>query len=222
MFVVIDYDMGNLKSMSNALKALGIPHQVSGDADAVSRASAIVLPGVGAFGDGMLALERRGLIAALEEAVVRRQTPYLGVCLGMQFLADRSYEHGEHAGLGWLAGSVVHIEPADPALKVPHMGWNQLEAINPDSPLMHGVTEGTAVYFLHSYHFVPEAGAASAVVAKTAHGAPLTAAVQRDHVFGVQFHPEKSQGAGLAILRNFADYALAHADKTAHPLAARS
>jgi len=222
MFVVIDYDMGNLKSMSNALKALGVPHEVSGDAEAVARAHAIILPGVGAFGDGMRALARRGLVAALEDKVVRSGTPYLGVCLGMQFLADRGYEHGEHPGLGWIPGTVVRIEPADPALKVPHMGWNELEAVNESSPIMRGVTSGTAVYFLHSYHFVPADGAASAVVATTRHGEALAAALQRDHIFGVQFHPEKSQGAGLAILRNFADYATTHAQKAPDPIAART
>lgn len=222
MFVVIDYDMGNLKSMSNALKALGVAHEVSGDAEAVARAQAIILPGVGAFGDGMRALERRGLVDVLHERVARGGVPFLGVCLGMQFMASRSYEHGEHAGLGWIPGSVVRIEAADPALKVPHMGWNELESVRSDSPLMSGVSEGTAVYFLHSYHMVPEPDAASAVVATTRHGSALVAAVQQGHLFGVQFHPEKSQGAGLAILRNFADYAAAHAQKTPDTLAARS
>lgn len=222
MFVVIDYDMGNLKSMSNALKALGVPHEISGDAQALARADAIILPGVGAFGDGMRALERRGLVTVLHERVVRAGVPFLGVCLGMQFLASRSYEHGEHAGLGWIPGNVVRIEPADPSLKVPHMGWNELETVLADSPLMHGVAERTAVYFLHSYHFVPEERAVSAAVATTSHGGALVAAVQQEHIFGVQFHPEKSQGAGLAILRNFADYATTHAEKAAHPLVARS
>lgn len=222
MFVIIDYDMGNLKSMSNALNALGVPHEISGDARAVASADAIILPGVGAFGDGMRALERRGLVTVLHDRVLRESVPFLGVCLGMQFLASRSYEHGEHAGLGWIPGNVVRIEPLDRSLKVPHMGWNDLETVRADSPLMQGVTDRTAVYFLHSYHFVPEERAASTVVAATNHGGPLVAAVQQEHIFGVQFHPEKSQGAGLAILRNFADYATAHAQKAPDPLAARS
>lgn len=222
MFVVIDYDMGNLKSMSNALKAIGVQHQVSGEREAVSAAAAIILPGVGAFGDGMRALERRGLVDALEDAVIGRGTPFLGVCLGMQCLASRSFEHGEHAGLGWLPGSVVRIEPSNPSLKVPHMGWNELENVNEHSPLMRGVADRTAVYFLHGYHFVPATEAAATVVATTDHGGPLCAAVQRGHIFGVQFHPEKSQGAGLAILQNFALYATAHAQKASDSLAARS
>ena len=207
MFVVIDYDMGNLKSMSNALKALGLAHEVSGDPAVVARADAIILPGVGAFGDGMKALERRGLVDALKRRVIEDGVPYLGICLGMQFLASVSYEHGEHPGFGWIPGRVKRIEPDEPGLKVPHMGWNELALARPDSPLMRDVTAGTAVYFLHSYHFVPEESARDSVVATTHHGGEVVAAVQRGHVMGVQFHPEKSQGAGLAILKNFADHA---------------
>src|SRR5689334_3252212 len=192
MFVVIDYDMGNLKSMSNALKALGIPHEVSGDAAVVGTASAIILPGVGAFGDGMRSLVRRDLIPVLNRKVIDEGVPYLGVCLGMQFLATRSYEHGEHAGLDWIPGSVKRLAPADARLKVPHMGWNELEVAAAASPLVHDIVDGTAVYFLHGYHFVPEAS--DCVVATTDHGGEVVAAVQRGHIFGVQFHPEKSQG----------------------------
>lgn len=220
MFVVIDYDMGNLKSMSNALKALGLAHEVSGDAAVVGAASAIILPGVGAFGDGMQALARRGLIEVLDKRVLGESVPYLGVCLGMQFLATRGFEHGEHRGFGWIAGSVRRIAPDDGALKVPHMGWNELKIADTGSPLVRGIEDRTAVYFLHSYHFVPDAGA-DCLVATTDHGGELVAAVQRRHIFGVQFHPEKSQGAGLAILKNFADYAEAHAEKTPDPIAAR-
>jgi imidazole glycerol-phosphate synthase subunit HisH len=221
MLVVIDYDMGNLKSMSNALKALGLPHEVSGDPAVVERAAAIILPGVGAFGDGMRALERRGLTRVLARRVLEERVPYLGVCLGMQFLADRSCEHGEHAGFGWIPGSVVRIEPGEPGLKVPHMGWNELEVSAPGSPLMREIGDGTAVYFLHGYHFVPDAHARSCIVAATRHGIPLAAAVQHEHVFGVQFHPEKSQGAGLAILKNFADYVQGHAKEASDSIAAR-
>ena len=221
MFAVIDYDMGNLKSMSNALKALGIEHEVSGDPAALKGATAIILPGVGAFGDGMRALERRGLTEALHRRVVEEHTPFLGVCLGMQFLATRSFEHGEHMGFNWIPGNVERITPNDPGLKVPHMGWNQLNVTDANSPLFHDVAGGTAVYFLHSYRFVPEAGSNNKVVATTDHGGSVAAAVQQGHIFGVQFHPEKSQGAGLAILKNFADYANAHAQEASDPIAAR-
>jgi glutamine amidotransferase len=222
MFVVIDYDMGNLKSMSNALKALGVPHEVSGDPAVVGRASAIILPGVGAFGDGMAALARRGLVDVLETKVIGERVPYLGVCLGMQFLASTGYEHGEHRGLGWIAGNVIRMDPGDPALKIPHMGWNELKAVRPQSPLIRDVADGTPVYFLHSYHFIPAAEVGDCVVATTNHGGELVAAVQHEHIFGVQFHPEKSQGAGLAILKNFADYAASsHAQEAPHSIAAR-
>jgi glutamine amidotransferase len=222
MFAVIDYDMGNLKSIANALKALGVPHEIAGTPEVLRRATAIILPGVGAFGDGMKSLERRGLLPVLNDKVLRERTPYLGICLGMQFLADASTEHGEHAGLGWIAGRVARIEPGATGLKVPHMGWNGLQLVRPASPLMGGVTEGTAVYFLHSYHFAPADTARDCVVATTDHGGTLVAAVERDHIFGVQFHPEKSQGAGLAILKNFADFAARHAQEKTDPVAARS
>jgi glutamine amidotransferase len=145
--------------------------------------------------------------------------PYLGVCLGMQFLANVGHEHGEHRGLGWIAGCVERLTPADPTLKVPHMGWNELGGVDGASPLMRDIADRTAVYFLHGYHFVPDSR--DCVVATTHHGGDIVAAVQRDHVFGVQFHPEKSQGAGLAILKNFADYAEAHAQKAPDSIAAR-
>src|SRR5436190_12529891 len=145
MFVVIDYDMGNLKSMSNALKALAVPHEVSGAASVVGAASAIILPGVGAFGDGMQALVRRGLIPVLKKKVLDEGVPYLGVCLGMQFLASCSYEHGEHAGLDWIPGSVTRLAPADASLKVPHMGWNELKVAVAASPLVRDIADGTAV-----------------------------------------------------------------------------
>ena len=209
MIVVIDYDMGNLKSIANAFKALGLPVEISGEPDVLARADGIVLPGVGAFGDGMKNLERRGLLPVLNDKVVRDKTPYLGVCLGMQFLADLGLEHGEHKGLGWIPGSCVRIQPKDPALKVPHMGWNDLKLTRPDSPLLRDVADSTAFYFVHSYHFVPADTAC--VIATADHGGPLTAAVQQEHIFGVQFHPEKSQGAGLKLLRNFADLVAARA-----------
>jgi len=175
----------------------------------LARADGIVLPGVGAFGDGMKNLERRGLLPVLNDKVVRNKTPYLGVCLGMQFLAELGLEHGEHKGLGWIPGSCVRIQSKNPALKVPHMGWNDLQLTRPESPLLREVADGTAFYFVHSYHFVPADTAC--VIATADHGGTLTAAVQQAHIFGVQFHPEKSQGAGLKLLRNFADLVAARA-----------
>jgi glutamine amidotransferase len=221
-FVIIDYDMGNLKSIANAFKALQVPVEVSGDAAVVREADAIVLPGVGAFGDGMKNLARRGLVEVLQEQVVGRKTPYLGICLGMQFLANLSLEHGEHRGLGWIPGSVIRIAPAAPEFKVPHMGWNDLQIADPESPLFRGIPQGAAVYFVHSYHFVVDSAAEGCVTATTDHGGRIVAALRQKHIFGVQFHPEKSQGAGLAILRNFVDFAAAHAEKSSDSVAARS
>lgn len=211
MIVVIDYDMGNLKSMANAFKALGVEIEVSGEPTELARASGIVLPGVGAFGDGMRNLERRGLVPVLNDKVVGARTPYLGVCLGMQFLAEVGLEHGEHKGLGWIPGRCERIQSDDPSIKVPHMGWNDVKIERTGSPLLAEVADGAAFYFLHGYHFQPAAQARDRVLATVQHGGALVAAVQQEHVFGVQFHPEKSQGAGLKLLRNFADLVAARA-----------
>ena len=207
--------------MSNALKAPRAASRSLGRRAVVERADAIILPGVGASATGCRRCSR-GLVDVLRQRVMDEGVPFLGVCLGMQFLASRSFEHGEHAGLGWIDGSVNRITPADPALKVPHMGWNDLDVTRAESPLLRGIESGTAVYFVHSYHFVPAPDNLDCVVATTGYGGDLVAAVQRDHIFGVQFHPEKSQGAGLAILKNFADHVTGHAQETTDTLAARS
>ena len=186
---VVDYGLGNLFSVSRALEQLGYAAALTDSAAGIDAADCVLLPGVGAFGDGMRALERRGLVAALNEKVIDEKTPYLGVCLGMQFLATTGFEHGEHAGFGWIAGEVTRITPADAALKVPHMGWNELGIEAGDCPLLRDVAPGTAVYFLHGYHFIPAANAADTVVATADHGGRIVAAVQRGHVFGVKFHP---------------------------------
>jgi glutamine amidotransferase len=209
--VVIDYDMGNLKSITNAFKALDVAVTVSADPDVVARARAIVLPGVGAFADGMRNLRRLGLLPILRRRVIEEGVPYLGICLGMQFLADVSEEHGETEGLGWIGGRVLRIRPRYGTFKVPHMGWNELELRRSDARLFRGVPQGAAFYFLHSYHFVPRPDAADCVTAVSDHGGEVVAAVERDNVFGVQFHPEKSQGAGLILLRNFMDAVAARA-----------
>lgn len=209
--VVIDYDMGNLKSITNAFKALGVVVTVSADPTVVARARAIVLPGVGAFADGMRNLQRLGLVSVLRRRVIEEGAPYLGICLGMQFLADVSEEHGETEGLGWIGGRVMRLRPRDDSFKVPHMGWNELDLRRPDARLFRGVAEGAAFYFLHSYHFVPRPDAVDCVTAVSDHGGEVVAAVERDNVFGVQFHPEKSQGAGLILLKNFMDAVAARA-----------
>ena len=197
---LIDYGAGNLQSVKNALKAAGAADVVvTADPDVVAKADRIVLPGVGAFAHCMGALSAiNGMIAALEERVLKGGVPFLGICVGMQLLADAGVEHGTHAGLGWIGGTVRAIEPSRD-IKVPHMGWNDVTLRAP-----HPVLEKDEAYFLHSYHF--EANDASDVLATTYHGSAVTAAVWRDNILGVQFHPEKSQAFGIATLKRFLEW----------------
>ena len=193
---LIDYGAGNLHSVENALRHVGAKVEVTADPDAVRRADRIVLPGVGAFAacaDGLRALP--GMVEALEERVLVDGVPFLGVCVGMQLLADRGLEHGVHAGLGWIPGEVARIEAAG-GIRVPHMGWNDVR-VRGSNP----VIENGEAYFLHSYHFRAERE--EHVLATTVHGDERVAAIGRDNLLGVQFHPEKSQAYGLDLLRRF-------------------
>ncbi|MGI4732363.1 MAG: imidazole glycerol phosphate synthase subunit HisH [Janthinobacterium lividum] len=197
---LIDIRSGNLHSVENALRAAGCGDLiVTADPDAVARAERIVLPGVGAFGACAANLRAvAGLEDALREAVLARGTPFLGICVGMQLMADAGDEHGEHAGLGWVPGRVRRLAPADPDAKVPHMGWNDVAL-----PAPHPLIEPGEAYFLHSYAFDPAADGGDQVLATTDHAGPVTAAIGRDNLVGVQFHPEKSQRYGLALLERF-------------------
>ena len=197
---LIDYGAGNLQSVKNALKAAGaVDVVVTADPDIVAKADRIVLPGVGAFAHCMGALSAiDGMIAAMEQRVRVEGAPFLGICVGMQLLADAGVEHGTHAGLGWIGGTVRAIEPA-PEIKVPHMGWNDVTLGSP-----HPVLDTGEAYFLHSYHF--EASMPDQVLATTSHGSALTAAVGRDNILGVQFHLEKSQAYGIATLKRFLEW----------------
>ena len=199
---LVDYGAGNLRSVHNALVAAGATGvEVTADPAAVLAADRIVLPGVGAFAACMGALSAiPGMVDALGAAVLEQGRPFLGICVGMQLMAEAGEEHGRHPGLGWIGGTVRMIEPADASLKVPHMGWNDVIVAGERHPL---VRPGEA-YFLHSYVYdVTEAGA---LVATTDHGGPVTAAVGRDNLLGVQFHPEKSQSYGLAFLARFLEW----------------
>ncbi len=196
---LIDYGAGNLHSVANALKAAGAADVlVTADADAVLTADRIVLPGVGAFGACAAALRAvPGMVEALEQRVRRDGVPFLGICVGMQLMADTGEEHGIHAGLGWIAGSVRHLAPRDGTAKVPHMGWNDVVPVTPHALIVPG-----EAYFLHSYAFDGPNDSGD-TLATTEHAGPVTAAIGRDNLLGVQFHPEKSQRYGLALLERF-------------------
>jgi glutamine amidotransferase len=205
---IVDYGSGNLRSAAKAFEraaaeaGLATAVRVTADPEVVRGAERVVLPGVGAFADchaGLAALP--GMIAALDETVRGRGRPFLGICVGMQLLATVGRAHGDCPGLGWIPGEVVPLEPADPALKIPHMGWNALEIVASDHPVLAGLGRDTHVYFVHSYHFRTEDP--NHVLARVDYGGPVTAAVGRDNSFGTQFHPEKSQAAGLRLIGNF-------------------
>lgn len=206
--VVIDYGSGNLRSAAKALERAAIDSglevgvEVSAEAAAVTRADRVVLPGVGAFGDcwqGLNALP--GVVEALNDFAITRARPFLGICVGMQLMARRGLEYGTTPGLDWIPGEVVALEPGDPNLKVPHMGWNDLTLRQPEHPLLKGLKNGVHAYFVHSYEMRAENPAH--VLADTDYGGPVTAMIGRDNLAGTQFHPEKSQAAGLTLLANF-------------------
>lgn len=202
---IVDYESGNLRSAEKAFARMaaevgGEAVLVTSDPDEIRGADRIVLPGVGAFADcrrGLMAVD--GLFDAMLERV-RGGAPFLGICVGMQLMATRGLEHGETPGFDWIPGDVVHLDPADPALKVPHMGWNDLAWVG-EHPVLAGIRTGDHAYFVHSYHL--EAVNARDVLAVADHGQQITAAVARDNMVGTQFHPEKSQATGLRLIANF-------------------
>ncbi|MGH6879663.1 imidazole glycerol phosphate synthase subunit HisH [Hypericibacter sp.] len=206
--VIVDYGSGNLRSAAKALERAapkGVSVEVSADAAALDQASHIVLPGVGAFADCKRGLEARpGMLDALERAVRREGKPFLGICVGMQLMAARGREFGVTPGLGWIAGEVRLLEPGNDRhgmpLKVPHMGWNELQLLRPH-PVFDGLVTGSHAYFVHSYHLAAEDPAD--LLATCDYGGPVTAAVARANMVGTQFHPEKSQALGLKLLANF-------------------
>lgn len=207
---VVDYGSGNLRSAAKALeraareRGTSEPVVVTAEAEVVAGADRVVLPGVGAFRDcrnGLAALP--GMIEALEEAVRRRGRPFLGICVGMQLMAEWGLEHGTSDGLGWVPGEVRRIHPHDPALKIPHMGWNALGLVA-DHPILDDLPDGAHAYFVHSYAMVPVH--TDHVLARVDYGGPVIAAVGHDNLVGTQFHPEKSQAVGLHILGNFLEW----------------
>jgi glutamine amidotransferase len=198
---IIDYGMGNLRSVQKGFEKAGHAAIVTSDPAEVRAAERVVLPGVGAFEDAAAELRRRELVRPVLDAIDAGK-PFLGICLGLQLLFETSYENGRHRGLGVLAGEVVRFQLA-PEYSVPHMGWNQL-AIRRPAPILRGLAEGTYVYFVHSYYVVPKDP--GVIATETDYGGPFCSMIWRDNVFATQFHPEKSQSDGLGILKNFAQF----------------
>jgi glutamine amidotransferase len=205
--VIVDYSSGNLHSADKSFQRMaaetgrGGPVVVTSDPERVRRAERIVLPGVGAFADcraGLLAIP--GLFEAIAERAIGAGRPFLGICVGQQLMGTVGREFGDTPGFGWIPGEVVHLVPADPALKVPHMGWNALDIAMPH-PVLDGIGSGDHAYFVHSFHLIPEDPAHRLATAD--HGGPVTAMIGRDNLVGTQFHPEKSQATGLRLIANF-------------------
>jgi glutamine amidotransferase len=205
---IIDYGAGNLHSAHKAFERmaspLGISVDVTANPDRVRSADRIMLPGVGAFADCKAGLDAvEGMVEVLEERVIRGGVPFLGVCVGMQLMASEGREKVVTPGLGWIPGAVEKIRPSDPALKIPHMGWNTI-SVTRQHPVLSGIPDGPDglhAYFVHSYHLVTERP--DTLLATTDYGGPVTACVGRDNMFGTQFHPEKSQALGLRLIENF-------------------
>ncbi|WP_026380558.1 imidazole glycerol phosphate synthase subunit HisH [Afifella pfennigii] len=207
---IVDYGSGNLRSAAKAFERAardvdyGGDVVVTADPQAVRAADHIVLPGVGAFADCRRGLDAvTGMVEALNETVLSAGRPFLGICVGCQLMATRGLEKETSAGFGWIPGDVVEIAPSDPALKIPHMGWNELEE-RAEHPLLAGIPEGLDAYFVHSYHLL--AADPEHVLARAEYGGKVTAMVGRDNLAGTQFHPEKSQGLGLQLIANFLNW----------------
>lgn len=196
---IIDYGMGNLRSVQKAIEKSGSAATITSDPRRISEAQKVILPGVGAFRDAIAALKRHDLVAPVSD-VVAAGRPFLGICLGLQLLLDVSYEDGEFEGLGIVPGKVQKFA-LPPEYKIPHMGWNQLSSRVDDNPLMSGISTAAWFYFVHSYYVSPEDD--SWVGGRTDYGGEFTSMVWKDNIFATQFHPEKSQSAGLQLLKNF-------------------
>lgn len=202
MIAIIDYQMGNLRSVQKGFERVGHAAAITSDPAILADASHIVLPGVGAFADAIAELKRRELVGPIGEAI-QSGKPFLGICLGLQLLFERSFEDGEHAGLGVLKGEVRRFQ-IPTKYKVPHMGWNEVH-FRRKAPIFDGIAEGTYFYFVHSYYVVPENTAV--IDGEASYSDPFCATIWRENLFATQFHPEKSQAEGLRVLRNFAELA---------------
>jgi glutamine amidotransferase len=200
---IIEYGMGNIKSVANAFMEVGAEVTVCSTSEEIKRADVLVLPGVGAFKKGMENLHKLNLVDVLHQEVRENRKPFLGICLGMQLIAMEGYEHGKTPGFGWIPGQVVEIQPVEKKYRVPHIGWNDLQILSEDSILFNGLGSNPVCYFVHSYYLKVQEDRKDIITATCWHGEELTASVQLDNILGVQFHPEKSQRAGVKILDNF-------------------
>ena len=200
MIGIIDYGLGNLTSVAGAVEKVGFEPKISGEAAVLGECGKLILPGVGAFGDGMRNLRERNLVEPLTELVMKAGKPILGICLGFQLLAKKSEEFGDHEGLGWIDAKVTGLKPSDKTLRIPHVGWNELYQ-SADSILFDDVPDESLFYYVHTYKMEP--ADSSIRIGECDYGGRFTAAVQSGSVFGTQFHPEKSQLHGLTLLRNF-------------------
>ena len=198
---IVNYGMGNLRSVCNALSSLGASPFIAERPEDLPAAEAVILPGVGAFGDGMNNLRAAGWIEVLEQEVRQKGNPFLGICLGMQLLATTGTEHGTHPGLGWIPGVARRICPANPSLRLPHIGWNDVQPRRASK--LFPAQDPQVFYFLHGYVLAPEGQAGEAVTATCVYGEEFAATLEQDNILATQFHPEKSQQAGLSLLRRF-------------------
>lgn len=200
---IIDYGMGNLDSVKRAAEESGGIALITNKKKDITDATHIILPGDGAFPDGMKNIKENNLDKTLEDQVIKKGVPLLGLCLGMQILADKGFEGDETEGLGWIQGEVKRMEPVDPKERIPHIGWNEVDFVQ-DSPLFSDITSGKDFYFIHSFKFICQDK--SDILAATAYCGKFTSIVGKRNIFGVQFHPEKSQKSGLQLLKNFLSF----------------
>jgi imidazole glycerol-phosphate synthase subunit HisH len=203
MVGIIDYGMGNILSVYNAIEYIGKDPIICNKPEELKNIEKVILPGVGAFGDCIANLRQKGFVDALETEVIKNKKPILGICLGMQVMAKKSYEGGEHEGLGWFNAEVVRLQPDDFKFRIPHIGWHEIDYRN-DSPLFSRLPKEPDFYFVHSYYM--KCNEQADVDATCDYGGFFTAAVRKDNVFAVQFHPEKSQEYGLKVLENFLNW----------------
>lgn len=200
MITIIDYGLGNLFSVKNALDSLKIDAHISNDASDIKSADLLILPGVGAFRDGIKYLKQSNYFKVLNEAVISKKKKIIGLCLGMQLMAGKSYEGGEYEGLGWIKGKVKRLTPKNKNLKLPHIGWNDVK-IKKHDDLLNGFDRTPVFYFVHSYHLIPENK--DIITGVCDYGEEFVATLHQGNIYGAQFHPEKSQSDGLKILKNF-------------------